>query len=493
MIRRFLLAVVVMGKIAAAAVPGPGDHATTFTSSTDQTSQPYRLYVPRAAVQTSSTLPLLVVLHGRGVDQNAWFDFTPVKTIAERYGYVVAAPLGRGNWWYRLSAEQDVLDVVADVQRRLPVDPDRTYLAGHSMGGWGTWRIAMRHPDVFAAISPMSGFAPFELLPAARHLNPFIIHDRDDEIVAVDRSRQPVMVLTSLGLSSRYREEQGYGHASSLIGDNLPRVLEWFNDCRRVRNPRIVSFATRTPRVGKAYWLRILATVRFPDIGEITAEQETSGALKITTRNVARFAVKVSDLPRVTTGTLEARCDDVRLRIPARTEWAVFSNPNQDKKWKVESAKNEPDPDPAKEFTGRFASSARGATSQTVLAGIVATALLDQAKVKGAKACLLDEENQRVAVGAFTEDSVLDMHVYPDQELVVTMVYSADVKKVAKTKGLGRVGLYPDPTLPPEGKRIKVLAPINLARIVADKNDQKLGEVLPLSIPEYLLKAAREK
>ncbi len=51
------------------------------------------------------------------------------------------------------------MDVLAEVRRDYKIDPNRIYLMGHSMGGYGTWSIAMAHPDVFAAIGPISGGA----------------------------------------------------------------------------------------------------------------------------------------------------------------------------------------------------------------------------------------------------------------------------------------------------------------------------------------------
>ena len=61
---------------------------------------------------------------------------------------------------YRGTAEQDVMDVLAEVRRDYKIDPNRIYLMGHSMGGYGTWSVAMAHPNLFAAIGPIS--APFK-------------------------------------------------------------------------------------------------------------------------------------------------------------------------------------------------------------------------------------------------------------------------------------------------------------------------------------------
>jgi predicted peptidase len=213
----------------------PGDHARVFVSRADATEQPYRLYVPRAAASAAQPLPLLVVLHGRGVDHNAWFDLTPVTRIAEQHGYLVAAPNGRGERYYENEGEHDVLDVIDEVIRLCPVDPDRVYLTGHSMGGWGAWYVGSRNAERFAAICPMAAPVPMELLERTRRLAPFIIHDTGDDVVPVQRSREAAARLAKLGISFRYREESGFGHSSRMIGANLPRILAWFHEHPRRR------------------------------------------------------------------------------------------------------------------------------------------------------------------------------------------------------------------------------------------------------------------
>ncbi len=176
----------------------PGDHALTFESSFDATEQPYRLYLP-SNWTPDQEWPVAVVLHGKTVDQNAWFDFTPVKEYGEKYGYVLIAPYGRGDYFYQGPGEQDVLDLVDIAVESYSGDPNRIHLMGHSMGGWGTWWVALRHPHRFASISPMAGFDPMELIPNARRLAPYIIHDSTDPIVTVEHSRSAAKKLEDLG------------------------------------------------------------------------------------------------------------------------------------------------------------------------------------------------------------------------------------------------------------------------------------------------------
>ena len=228
----------------------PGDHALTVVSSLDGSPQPYRLYVP-AAFKKGQALPLVVVLHGKGVDHNAWFDLTPIKQVAERYGWLAAAPNGRGDHYYSGPGEQDVLDIIAEVRRTCRVDADRLYLTGHSMGGWGTWYIGLRHRELFAAICPMAALTPpIDLMENARHLAPFIIHDTGDDVVPVDDSRRAARRLVDLGISFQYREETGYAHSSKMIGDNLPRVFDWFLAHPRLERPSQAAIPTSRDREG---------------------------------------------------------------------------------------------------------------------------------------------------------------------------------------------------------------------------------------------------
>ena len=66
---------------------------------------------------------------------------------------MVAAPLARGSMDYRGIAERDVYDTLADVERRFPIDTDRVYLTGISMGGAAALRLALTRPDLWAAIA----------------------------------------------------------------------------------------------------------------------------------------------------------------------------------------------------------------------------------------------------------------------------------------------------------------------------------------------------
>lgn len=107
-------------------------------------------------------LPLIVFLHGageRGDDINKVKIYCAPKLFCKDQDYggervIVLAPQCPYNLtWYDF--KWDVIKLINDVCEEYNVDKDRVTLTGISMGGFGTWEIAMQVPDMFAAIAPL--------------------------------------------------------------------------------------------------------------------------------------------------------------------------------------------------------------------------------------------------------------------------------------------------------------------------------------------------
>ncbi|HNW51690.1 MAG TPA: alpha/beta hydrolase-fold protein [Prolixibacteraceae bacterium] len=109
------------------------------------------------------TYPLYVDLHGLTSKANNPIDFLtynyrflPDQTIAFEDGYQIA-PLARGNLWYQGISETDIWEAIDVIESLVNIDQTRKYLVGHSMGGYGTWSIASKSPEVWAAIGIEAG------------------------------------------------------------------------------------------------------------------------------------------------------------------------------------------------------------------------------------------------------------------------------------------------------------------------------------------------
>ena len=175
-----------------------GDQQRRYDFSEARAEMPYRLYVPQSYDPARKT-PLVVALHGYGGDQNYFFASLPtLPDLLERHGFIFVAPMGfaADGWYgaplsipgnaprssgaptptplrtpeeetrYRALSETDVMNVIDIVRAEYAIDPDRIYLMGHSMGGFGTWWLGQKHADLWAAIAPMSGRAAERGLPS---------------------------------------------------------------------------------------------------------------------------------------------------------------------------------------------------------------------------------------------------------------------------------------------------------------------------------------
>jgi predicted esterase len=208
-----------------------GDIQKAYRSAVDNTLQPYRLYVP-SSYNGRKPYPLIVLLHGMGGDENSMFDSYgngAFARLAEKRGYIVACSKGREPAsMYRGPAERDVLDVLADVRRAYKVDPGRIYLTGHSMGAYGTWSIAMDHPEVFAALAPISGGGDAAQVAKIAKIPQLVVHGDADGTVSVNESRKMVEALKQAGAEVKYMEIAGGSHTGVAVPAFEP-IFDWFD------------------------------------------------------------------------------------------------------------------------------------------------------------------------------------------------------------------------------------------------------------------------
>jgi poly(3-hydroxybutyrate) depolymerase len=240
-------------KIAAAAGDGKdpyagrtGDMERHYLLEAAGEIMPYRLYVP-TSYNGSRAYPLIIALHGQGGTEDTLFERYDgeLTKLAERHGYIVAAPFGYrvdGGYGWGLGnppedvitrrrqelSEQDVMQVLGLVSRQYTVDPRRTYLMGHSMGAIGTWRIAAKYPDLWAGLGMIAGNGPAATQQQMRRIPQIVVHGDADPTVSVSGSRTMVEALKKLGGDVVYIEVPGGGHVD-VVAPNLSKIFEFFN------------------------------------------------------------------------------------------------------------------------------------------------------------------------------------------------------------------------------------------------------------------------
>ena len=133
-----------------------------YRSRIDGSVQPYGLVVPESyTARSAGRYRLDIWFHGRGetLSEVNFLDqrlkqpgqFTPADTI-------VLHPYGRYSNAFKFAGEVDVLEALADVQRRYRIDPNRIAVRGFSMGGAACWQFAVHYADRWVAANPGAGF-----------------------------------------------------------------------------------------------------------------------------------------------------------------------------------------------------------------------------------------------------------------------------------------------------------------------------------------------
>jgi predicted esterase len=127
-------------------------------------------------------------------------------------------------------SEKDVMNVLALVREEFNVDDNRIYLMGHSMGGAGTLHLAVKYPDIWAAVGPIAP-AAFELDPQSiakvPRLPVVLVHGAADELVPVAVGQQWAAVMKNAGMTYEYHELPGVTHGP-VINDAQPLIYAFF-------------------------------------------------------------------------------------------------------------------------------------------------------------------------------------------------------------------------------------------------------------------------
>ncbi len=228
--------------------------------------QDYSMHVPSSYDGTRAT-PLVVYLHGyTGLPEEAFRNPTGLIDAVDKKGWLLASALGRGDWFYRggTPGEADVLEVLKDVSRRYRVDPDRIYLMGHSMGGYGTNNLATHHPDLFAAVAPAEGTDSADLSANLRN-TPWLEMTAEEDLDTQAKNAKALYArLSTAGYDATLLDYQLKIHEYSSIYDTLPRLMSFFAGHTRQQRPAVVTWTRPVGQDNKAlgqkydgaWWLR---------------------------------------------------------------------------------------------------------------------------------------------------------------------------------------------------------------------------------------------
>jgi len=319
-------ATITRGEVVAEAIGDAADvlfsqvHERAYIAANDGSAQPYWIFLPRDYTPAKQW-PLVVFLHGYSPDItkiNPWLPGTETWQLATDRGFILAVPYGRRNSDFVNIGEDDTLTVTQAVSKQYNADPERTFLLGPSMGGYGVHTVGLHHPDRFAALAPMCARTDFYLWfnlkreeqPAwkqinydaddPRHLKAnaqqlpiFMQHGALDNLVPVEHSRRFYADLKAMGAPAFYREIADASHYIYFEYGTYQIALDWMKKLHRQPVPRHVRFTTGTLRNNRNYWVTIDGFTDYSRLAHLDAEIKTGNILEVKTENVARFTLQV--------------------------------------------------------------------------------------------------------------------------------------------------------------------------------------------------------
>ncbi len=222
----------------------------------------YRLLRP-ATLTAGERYPLVIFLHGageRGDDNRAQLvhgmkEFVRADRREKFPAFVLAPQCPRDQKWVDVAwdaprherpdepapALRMTRELLDQLLSDLPIDPDRVYLTGLSMGGFGTFDALSRWPDRFAAGIPIcgGGDAREENVERFKPIPLWVFHGGQDNVVRPERSREMVSALKAIGAEPQYTEYPEAGHDSWTATYADEAVFQWLFAQRR--QPRRVE------------------------------------------------------------------------------------------------------------------------------------------------------------------------------------------------------------------------------------------------------------
>jgi len=198
----------------------------------------YLLYLP-PGIGSGREWPLILYLHGRSLRGDNLSMLTryglPARLEDDAdFPFVVVAPqLPDGQSW---TDTDRLADLVREVTARYPVDPARVYLIGYSMGAGGVWRVAIDHPELFAAAAPAAAWTPEPseaVARAVRDLPIRIYHGTADEAAPFSRAEAMARALEAAGVDVTFSVYSGADHGDLTDIYKDDDLYDWLLEHRR--------------------------------------------------------------------------------------------------------------------------------------------------------------------------------------------------------------------------------------------------------------------
>ena len=198
----------------------------------------YLLHLPIGYEPDGEAMPLILFLHGAGERGNNVTDVArhgPPKMIEQghHFGAVVVSPQCPADQWWPMKTDL-LLALLDKVIAEHNIDESRVYLTGLSMGGYGTFALAARAPERFAAAVPVCGGGTYLHARQLVATPMWVFHGEDDQVIPVEESTRMVDYMNATrGEKAKLTVYPGVGHNSWDKAYGEKKMWDWLFEQRR--------------------------------------------------------------------------------------------------------------------------------------------------------------------------------------------------------------------------------------------------------------------
>jgi len=209
----------------------------------------YRLLYPDS--DPLRKYPLVIFLHGageRGNDNEAqlkWgvMNFASDQNMKWHPAFVIAPQCPENTGWSNFGDRRNnsnlslsvspskpmelVIELIQQIIKKFPIDTNRIYITGLSMGGFGTFDAIERYPNLFAAAVPVCGGGDISKASTISHIPIWIFHGAEDATVNPAFSLDMAQALSKSGAHPGLTIYPEVGHFSWIGAYSDPMMFEW--------------------------------------------------------------------------------------------------------------------------------------------------------------------------------------------------------------------------------------------------------------------------
>lgn len=228
------------------------DHTTEAISFPLTIGYRYLLALPSGyECDEGARWPLVVFLHGMGargdkIEAVKKEGLAKLVDEGKTFPFILVSPqCAPGEHWSAAA-----LDAFVDrLTRKYRVDPDRVYLTGLSMGGYGVWAAAQRNPFRYAAVVPICGGGDPRQAARLRDLPVWAFHGARDTTVPLWESERMIDAIKAAGGEPRFTVFPEAGHDCWTETYANPELYTWL--LAQKRSPERAIAARWRPRVDR--------------------------------------------------------------------------------------------------------------------------------------------------------------------------------------------------------------------------------------------------